>query len=373
MVKIKKNLKWWHRLLGIVSGTVFFFVSLTGTLFVFADETIDAMAGDARWVKVENGSRQLPVDSLMQCFRVAFPERKPFYADVYRAKDRSLRVASSDASGNDLAYTYLNPYTGKAIKTSRSYHFFFTLAHLHSELMLEEWGKWLVAATTLIFFFELLSGLILWLPRRWNAKSCTASFIVKRGKTWRTWVYNLHKVLGFYTLVPALVITVTALIMSFGVLSRTLQWALDGVDDPFAAVERYEPPLVAGKKPLPLSEVVAQTFAKRPQAQQCRVSFWNDQSGVYNLQAAAYIGLVSNRNGETLMLNKYTGTEIKLPGNVERGFSVNEWLLRLHIGAWGGLIVKLLMFISGLILTSLPVTALLMMIGKSRKKRKSAT
>lgn len=367
MTKIKKNLKWWHCWLGIISGVVFFFVALTGTLFVFADETIDAVAGDARQVKVENARHLLPVDSLMQCFRVAFPDRRPFYADVYRAENRSLRIASSDTLGNDLTYTYLNPYTGRAIKTSRSYHFFFTLAHLHSELMLGEWGKWIVAATTLIFFFELLSGLILWLPRHWNAKSRMASFVVKRGKTWRTWAYNLHKVLGFYALVPALVITITALIMSFSALSHALQWALGGVDDPFAAVEHYEPSRVADKKPLSLSVVVAQIFAKRPQAQQCRVSFWNDQSGVYNLQVAAYIGLISNRNGETLMLNKYTGAEIKLPDNVKRGFAINEWLLRLHIGAWGGIIIKLLMFISGVILTSLPVTALLMIIRKPRR------
>lgn len=365
MKKITKTFKRWHRWLGILSGAVFFYVALTGTLFVFADETIDAVAGDARRVKVEQGGKQLSVDSLMQCFRTTFPDRKPFYADVYRANDRSMRVASSDTEGNDLAYTYLNPYTGKEIKTSRSYHLFFTLAHLHSELVMGEWGewgKWIVAITTVIFFFELLTGAVLWLPRRWNAKSRTASFLVKRGKTWRTWVYSLHKVLGFYTLIPAFIITLTAIIMFFDVLSRSLRSAVGGVEEPFAEIERYEPPLITDKTPRPIATIVQYAFAKRPQAQQCRVSFWNEHSGAYNIQVAEYVGLISSRNGENMMLNKYTGAEIVLPQAVERAFSVNEWLLRLHIGAWGGLTVKLLMFIIGLILTSLPVTGLLMLL-----------
>lgn len=372
MAKIKKHLKTWHRWLGILSGAVFFFVALTGTLFVFADETIDAVAGDARWVKVELGEHQLSVDSLMQCFHATFPERKPFYADVYRAKNRSMRVASSDSLGNDLAYTYINPYTGEAIKTSRSYHLFFALAHLHSELMMGEWGKWIVAITTVIFFFELLSGLVLWFPRRWNAKSRTASFTVRREKTLRMRLYNLHKVLGFYVVIPAFVITLTAIIMSFGVLSRALQFALGGVDDPFAEVERYEPAPIAGKTPLALSSVVNKAFSKRPQAQQCRVSFWNENGGVYNVQVAQYIGLISNRDDENLVLNKYTGAEIRLPKPVKRAFAVNEWLLRLHVGAWGGLVVKLLMFVVGLILTSLPITGLVMLIKQRPAKSKSA-
>lgn len=362
MMNFRKDFKRWHRWLGVLSGVVFFFVALTGTLFVFADEAIDAVAGGARQVTVERGGQQLSVDSLMQCFRTTCSQRKPFYADVYRAKDRSFRVASSDTQGNDLAYTYLNPYTGEVIKISRSYQFFFTLAHLHAELLMGEWGKWIVAITTLIFFFELLSGLILWLPRRWNAKSRASSFRIKRGKTWWTWAYNLHKVLGFYSLVPALVVTLTALIMSFGAITRVLQQALGGVDDPFAEAERYEPAAIAGRASLPLSVAVAKAFDKRPQAQQCRVSLWNSESGVYHLKVAAYIGLVSSRDGENLVLNKYTGEEIELPQPVKRAFVINEWLLRLHIGAWGGLVVKILMFIVGALLTSLPVTGLLLLI-----------
>jgi uncharacterized iron-regulated membrane protein len=105
---------------------------------------------------------------------------------------------------------------------------------------------------SIIFFIQLISGLILWWPKKWNKTTRTTAFKIKSGTKWRRKNYDFHNVFGFYSLLPAVFITITGLIMAYKVLTDLTQEAFGGVADAHTIAEKYEPKFDPDKKALPL-------------------------------------------------------------------------------------------------------------------------
>ena len=114
--------------------------------------------------------------------------------------------------------------------------------------MLGEIGKQIVGAFVIIFIICLLSGLILWWPKR-NKKQIKQAFTIKwKSKFYRV-NYDLHNTIGFYSLIFLLFISITgiyitypwiknAVLISLGgqSISQQTQLPEDGVTDSFAAL-----------------------------------------------------------------------------------------------------------------------------------------
>ncbi|WP_373399800.1 PepSY-associated TM helix domain-containing protein [Algoriphagus halophilus] len=100
-----------------------------------------------------------------------------------------------------------------------------------------EIGQPVVASFTLIFLFMVISGLILWWPKkRSNLKQ---SLKIKWSGRWRRKNYDLHQVLGFYVMIFAFVFAVTGLVWGFSWFRSGLYSALSGGEE---FVEYYTPP-----------------------------------------------------------------------------------------------------------------------------------
>lgn len=64
---------------------------------------------------------------------------------------------------------------------------------------------------------------------KWTKATRTSSFKFKRGVKWKRRNYDLHNVLGFYVVIPALFVTITGLIMAYEVLESFTQKSFGGV------------------------------------------------------------------------------------------------------------------------------------------------
>ncbi|MDY3548152.1 PepSY-associated TM helix domain-containing protein [Riemerella anatipestifer] len=369
---LKKLIGRLHLWLGLVSGLIVFTVAFTGTLFVFCDETIDIFAGDAKYVTTKNTySDKLSSDVLITKFKEQVKDRTPFYIDSYQDKNRSFRIASMDKDKKAFAYTYMNPYTGEILKTTQVYWFFYIVAHIHAELLLHGLGKTLVGISTIIFFIQLLSGLILWWPKKWTKSTKANAFTIKKGTKWRRKNYDYHNVFGFYALFPALLITVTGLIMSYEILMSLTQKTFGGSEEGIKLLKKYEPKYDATKNAVPFQFIIDKNFQENPSAKQMRISFYaKDSATTYYTQVGEYIGLKSRINGKSFFTDKYTGEKIKLPLKLEKHLNIEETNFDLHTGYWGGLLGKILTFLVGLICTSLPITGFLIWYGRKYKKLK---
>lgn len=89
---------------------------------------------------------------------------------------------------------------------------------------------------------------------------------LKRGVKWKRRNYDLHNVLGFYVVIPAIFVTITGLIMAYEVLESFTQKTFGGVP----AVEarklskKYEPPFVEGKDFITMQDAIDITRIRHP-------------------------------------------------------------------------------------------------------------
>jgi uncharacterized iron-regulated membrane protein len=224
---------------------------------------------------------------------------------------------------------------------------------------------------SIIFFIQLISGLILWWPKKWNKTTRTTAFKIKSGTKWRRKNYDFHNVFGFYSLLPAVFITITGLIMAYKVLTDLTQEAFGGVADAHTIAEKYEPKFDPDKKALPFTAFIDRNFKEIPEAKQIRMSVpRKDSATVYNVVAAKFIGLKSIVDGKSREINKYTGNEINYPKEVQMHEVIEHMNFDLHVGYWGGMFGKIFTFIVGIICTSLPVTGFLIWWGEETNHQK---
>lgn len=385
----KKITGWLHLWLGLVSGIIVLTVTLSGTVFVFCDEIIDLCGGSAKYVQAPAHAKKMTPEELLARFHQQAPDRKAFYFDTYKEADRSFRVASATKPPKDknvdkaeksrkgrgprgvFAYHYLDPYTGKIIGSTKSYEFFYVVAHIHAQLLAGKFGKTVVGIASIIFFIQLIGGLILWWPKKWNKTTRTTAFKIKSGTKWRRKNYDFHNVFGFYSLLPAVFITITGLIMAYKVLTNLTQQAFGGAVDAHTIAEKYEPRFDPAKRTLSYADLVNRKFKEFPDAKQFRMSIpRNDSATVYHVVAAQFIGLKSLVNGKSMETNKYTGKEIDYPEEVKMHEVIEHMNFDLHVGYWGGMFGKIFTFIIGIICTSLPITGFLIWWGRRNKSPK---
>lgn len=367
----KKIIQFLHEWLGISSGLIVFIVALSGTLFVFCDEVIDAFAGDAKYVTSISNTQKLSPTTLIKKYEEVFPERGYFYFDTYKAENRSFRIASHK-NLKDFSYTYINPYTGEIIKTSKSYWFFYVVAaKIHSQILIGKTGQTVVAISTIIFLFGLISGLILWWPKKWNKTAKKTAFTIKKGTKWKRKTLDLHKVLGFYALIPAILITFTGLIMAYEVLANFTQETFGGIADEKTEMAKYTSKFDENKKAVSLDKIVSSVTKKYPEAKQIRISTYLRKNQTFNIAVVAdYIGLKTSINGIHIMVDRYSGNTIETSIKLDKHHKIEQTVFDLHVGHWYGLTGKIITFIVGLICTSLPVTGFIFWYGRKRKKNR---
>lgn len=165
---------------------------------------------------------------------------------------------------------YVDPYTGNIVGegANKVDPFFMSMMQLHRWLWFSgEWrwiGKMIVGIATIIFVVICVTGVVLWLPRTW--KSFTK---------WRAWkpglrirfskgiwplLYDTHNTIGFYLLIPALILALTGLCWSFRWYNQGLGSML-GLDGPAlqrggGSVATFVPPEYPSAKPLSVERMI---------------------------------------------------------------------------------------------------------------------
>ena len=366
---LNKIIAWVHLWPSLVSAVLLVFVCLTGTIIVYADEIMELSAGKSRYVE-QVGKEKLDPLVLMQKVKEMYPDRRnPGYIVSYKDPHRATRINSFDPKAG-LRMIYMDPYTGEVLKNDPTIHFFYVTAHLHSQLLLHEPGFWIVAVATIIFLIELITGLILWWPAKWNKHNRDASFKIKWKAKFKRLNYDLHNVMGFYSLAICLILTVTGLIIAFepvqnltlkifGTNSEAHEWEHKLED------ERLENPATVN-----YAALEKQIFERHPYKKEIQLYSFNlsDSSSYYVMNVAKSIGLKSAEDAERIYVDRQTGEEIATPGFVNAHNKVENAWWNLHMGKWMGPVGKLLTFVGGLIATSLPVTGFLIWWGRRKKK-----
>ncbi|MBF4463617.1 PepSY domain-containing protein [Flavobacterium sp. LC2016-12] len=378
-IKTKQKSKWsklnhWlHLWLGLSSGIIVFIVSLTGVLFIFCDDIIDGLAYDSLYVS-EVKEQRLSPEEILAAFKKQLPDRKASYFITYRDPERTIKLASSTKE-RDLQFSWIDPYTGKILTSGKAYDFFYVIAHIHSgHIPFGDVGNLIVEISVWIFLIELITGLILWWPKKWNKSTKKQSFSIKTNASFKRLNYDLHNVPGFYNLLPALFITITGLIIVNKTLNKTTHKIFDGMPRAYAEIRDLKPEYDSTKTFAPISPIVQKLFSTDKTVEQVKLSVAAKDSITSLFAVAAEdIGLKGIQNGKTFSINRYTGQEIEIPVKVMNGLNIDDTTMNLHIGFWAGWIGKILTLAVGLVCMFLPVTGFLIWYGRRNKKKKPQT
>ena len=365
---LKKINAWLHLWLGIASGIVVIVVSLTGCILVFESE-LEGLTMSHLHAENPDKLPMLPPSKLLPAAQAAMPGKEISGIWYHGAGKTAHFSLNSDSA------IYINPYTAKVVALVDHEDFFHFILDGHTGLWLEsDLGHAIVSYATLIFLIITISGLILWWPKKWNKVNTDKSLKIKWSAKFKRLNYDLHNVLGFYSMTIAVILAVTGLIMGFAWFNKGFYWLTNNGE----AIPAYKPAYsdttmvnaIAGL------ENVDRAWKKGVEEigvydkEAIIVSFPEKGSDPISLCTDMY-----NGSWRYVYLDQHTLAELPESQTQISNLNVGQWLRRtnyaMHVGAVGGITTKILFFLASLICTSLPITGFYIWWGK-RSKGKSA-
>ena len=379
---IRRFNDWLHLWLGLISGIVVFIVSITGCFYAFQQEIKDALE-PWRFVEVQDKAF-VPPTQLLDTAQIYMPGEKPTGL-TYSNAEGAAAVGFSSFEDGERSFTaiFLNPYTGEFLKKQQllgdgQFDFFRFVIDGHRALWLPyDIGRPVVGVCTLIFVVLLFTGLVMWWPKKWKKSEFRKSFKIKWNGSFKRVNYDLHNVVGFYSLILAFVLAVTGLVWSFEWFADSLYFVTSGGESkpghhhPHSDVSKAGT-FINDSIPL-LDQAWYKTLAQEPNVQGMYMSpSPGDEEDAIEIIAYQDHGTWYNRN--VYYYDQYTLEQYHMQGDKfsEAGFADQLEMLNydIHIGSALGLPGKVLAFFISLICASLPITGFLVWLNKKKKPKR---
>jgi uncharacterized iron-regulated membrane protein len=177
-----------HRWLGLTAGLLLMLNALTGSLMLAA-RPLDRVL-NAPLFEVAATGQTVPLENIRQLLLREFGAQASFTLRPPRQADESILVHVRSNSWKGQAY--FDPYTGARLGAREEHEGFANaLFEFHSALLSGDTGKKVLAFNTLTMGLMLLTGLLLWWPRRWRG----ALSVKLRSGLFRG-LFDLHRVGG---------------------------------------------------------------------------------------------------------------------------------------------------------------------------------
>lgn len=362
---LKKLNAWLHLWLGLVSGIIVVILGVTGCILVFEQE-IKSLSSP--WLHVEMPAKgtYLPPSELYKEVKKALPE-KEIRSVWYHGANRTAHFSINDSD----SMVYVNPYTAEIVAMVDHEDFFHEIDEGHRHLWLPpNIGRPIVGWATFIFFILLVTGLILWWPKNLKKSNVDKSFKVKWRAKFKRVNYDLHNVLGFYSMILALLMAITGLIMSFSWFNKGVYWLTGGDNNqPKPKEELFEP------SKLPMLAQVDKVWHKVQDEiavdnkDQIIVSFPDHEDDPIYACTDMINGHWRDlyfKQSDLSFTNRTKERTMDLPF----ADKVRKLNFTLHVGAFAGLFSKTIYFIASLICASLPITGFYIWWGKKKKSKK---
>lgn len=226
---IRKAFFWLHLTAGVAAGLVILLMSVTGVLLAFERQVVAFADRELRATAAEAARTPLPLSRIVAAAVAAAPDGKP--SNVVVRSDRFAPVAVAFGRERTL---FVNRYSGAVLGEGASgvRTFFEANKSLHRWLAMKaearERGKAVTGAANLVFLFIVLSGLVIWIPRRRSRGAFRNAMLFRRGLRGRARDFNWHHVLGIWAFLPLLAIVFSGVVISYPWATRLVYRAFGG-------------------------------------------------------------------------------------------------------------------------------------------------
>jgi uncharacterized iron-regulated membrane protein len=210
----RRVLFWCHLAVGLGVGLWVLFMAITGIIIAYQAEFISFAEMSYRISQPEEGICKLPSVLLTtvegQSGRTA--STLVLFSDPHRPAEVLF--------GRKEVWL-IDPCRGRilAAGTGPLRRFFRSVVELHYAAKFRNqthpWLRQIKDAANLGFFLLLISGILLWIPRRWRWSSYKAVVLIRKGAKRRSRDWNLHHVIGIWAVVPLLLISSSGAVLAY--------------------------------------------------------------------------------------------------------------------------------------------------------------
>lgn len=358
-----------HLYLGLFIGFLFAFSGLTGSALVFY-QAIDESLNPAL-LTVEPGVEYAPLTEITAAAqRVVSAEAKParFYLPRHAQAAMKVRFSVSRAGQDILLDVMVNPFTAEVLGQRQWGGYLMSFLYkLHYTLVLGDAGETIVGVMGLLLMGSLLSGVVLWWPKR---TKFFQAFTFRRSANRTRFIYDLHKTIGFYASVVLVVMAFSGVSMIFPHYVKLFVNRVSPLT--VTAPAQLSVSAEAGGKRLDLDKI--STIAKNqfPQAALQRIYFPASADSVYRVILRQSDEARKTSGSTRLWINPYNGKilAIQQPQTQSGGDTFLNWMFPLHNGEAFGLAGRIIVFISGFVLVGLYVTGLIVWWRKRQARKR---
>lgn len=385
--KKKKTFKQWvgkiHLWLGLASGLIVLLLSITGCIYVFAEEITDALRSDEIYVE-QVKETSIPVSRLWtETQTMLGPDKKINSVSISRDPEKTVVFHCYEGVEDAITYfgsikhylsIYVDPYTGKVKGIyDEEMNFFNIVKMLHWSLLLTiPIGQQIIGWSTFIFVIMLISGIILWWPKNKSARKQRLWFQWKDTTKWRRKNYDLHNIFGFYIASIAIIIAFTGMVWAFTWFQALVYVAGSGTLTQPEIEQGKSVVTNNGDKIAAFEKAYTSALLKHKEAEGFSFSQPQDSTGVIDVYVQQYEGVYYVSH--SMQFDQYTGKLLTERNQDDKNFG--EKLINanydIHVGAILGIPGKIVAFIASFICGMLPLTGFIIWWGRTNKKTAKA-
>ncbi len=350
-------------------------MSVTGALLAFEKNIIEFAEREMRFVVPVENAPKISAQEILVKVREAKPDAKPSTISLQNEPNAAWQV-SLGREGQVFVNPYTGEITGDGAKGVRG--FFRAVTDWHRWLAVSGDNRPIAKAVTgacnLAFLFLAISGVYIWLPRRFSRRHFAPVLWFRGGLRGRARNFNWHNVIGFWSSLVLIVLTVTAAVISYQ-WAGNLVYTLTGNEVP--QQQPQQNPNQQGEQANIFPENINELWSRaanhveNPKSVSLRLPVAKD--AVFTIDEGKYW----NRFGRsTLTLNPQTAEISKWESYDEQnsGRQLRSWMRFTHTGETGGMVGQLIAFIAcigGAFLVWTGISLALRRFGNWRLKRKT--
>ncbi|HLT51857.1 MAG TPA: PepSY-associated TM helix domain-containing protein, partial [Arenibacter sp.] len=371
---VKKFIFQLHKILGLTTGIVVFIVAITGCCWAFKEE-IESLYGDYK--KVVPQDRPILTPTEAKDIALAIFPHNTIHGTAFKKADDAIEVIFYDADPEFYQSVFLNPYSGEIIQVNDNLSGFFAfILKGHMRLWLpKEIGEQVVSASIMVFMLIIVSGVILWIPKKKKNLRQRIKFDWKKTMGWKRKNFDLHTVIGFYICSFALIIAFTGTLISYDWLKYVVYKSAGGEKEAAFIIPENISGKVENDSLIPMDLLIGKLQKELPNAEGFELHYpHTDEESIY-VEVSNSEGLYYD--ADYRFFDQHTLEEIETPAiyGKYKDAKVADKILRMnydiHIGAIGGITGKIIAFLISLLTASLPVTGILLWYGRNYKAKKS--
>lgn len=338
---MRKVLFWIHLAAGSIAGLVILLMCVTGVLLTYERQMIAWADRDFRSTPPSPQAATLQPEDLLARAKAVEADMP---ASLTLRADRSAPAAMSFGRDRIL---YADAYSG----TILGYGSTGVRSFFHG---VTEWHRWFAAQgesrttaraitglANMAFLFLALSGLYLWMPRRWTWQHVKPVVWFRGGLSGKARDFNWHNAIGLWSAIPLVLITISGAVMSYP-WANDLVYRLAGTEPPPVAARPASPPPGKPKGDISLAGINAAWVVAAQQVPGIEAITLRLPDSA---RAPLSFSLEGSHRGRpdlrsTLIIDRSTTQVVKHDTfvSLNAGRRARSWLRFIHTGEPGGVI-----------------------------------